>query len=86
MPGGQTGEAVQTRKFQHGDGVQCTKEMCAKGAMCKKGRSVHAPNAPSPGDDLDPAPFTSRKNPAQLLPGEAVLQHELCLLHSLIKE
>ena len=33
--------------------IQCCvqKEMCAKGVMCKKGRSAHAPNAPAPSDD-----------------------------------
>ena len=32
------------------------KERCAKGALRKKGRSVHAPDAPAPSDDVETPP------------------------------
>ena len=70
LPEGQTIELVQTREVPEGNRVQC-----AKGALHKKGRSVHASKAPPQAmsnDTETPPPSRPMRSLLTFLWGEGV--------------
>ena len=56
-------------------------EMCANGAVCKKGRSVHAPNAPTLSDDAETLPSSHPIRTLLTFPlGRRFLEHKLSFI------